>query len=115
MTDKQMEEKKKEFRELEVQLHREMKENAKVTGVHDLDELDEKKWQWIEKLIEEVEESLSQNSDFLLKATRDLEQKSCNHMTNLEYYDGTIQCTRCYKFLTGKEYIKVLNNCGIGN
>lgn len=56
MTDKQMEEKKKEFRELEVQLYREMKENAKVTGIHDLDELDEKKWQWIEKLVEEVED-----------------------------------------------------------
>lgn len=55
MTDKQMEEKKKEFRELEIQLYREMKENAKVTGVHDLDELDEKKWQWISKLVEEVE------------------------------------------------------------
>ena len=55
MTDKQMEEKKKEFRELEVKLYREMKENAKITGVHDLDELDEKKWQWIEKLVEEVE------------------------------------------------------------
>lgn len=60
MRDKQLEDKKKEFRELEVQLYREMKENAKVTGVHDLDELDEKKWQWIEKLVEEVEDELIQ-------------------------------------------------------
>lgn len=61
MTDKQIEEKKKEFRELEVQLYREMKENAKVTGVHDLDELDEKKWQWIEKLVKEVEEKTEED------------------------------------------------------
>lgn len=65
MTDKQMEEKKKEFRELEVQLYREMKENAKVTGVHDLDELDEKKWQWIEKLVEEVEREKSEEIEEL--------------------------------------------------
>ena len=65
MTDKQMAEKKREFRELEVQLYREMKENAKVTGVHDLDELDEKKWQWIEKLVEEVEREKSEEIEEL--------------------------------------------------
>lgn len=51
MTDKQIEEKKREFFEYEVQLYREYKEKAKLTGVYDLDELDRKKWQWIEDRI----------------------------------------------------------------
>lgn len=51
MTDKEIEKKREEFIEYEVQLYREMIANEKFLGVRDLDKLNKKKWQWIEELI----------------------------------------------------------------